>query len=182
MEMDWCISVLSSSYMTTDIVMWHLPTCQLSIKVRGWGIYQHSSIIIVHTRSGVVPIFPGESSDCLTVGGATIKLGVFAPAPTGHNITLWSPLPFWHLVTKHLSPLCWSLRQVWQKPEVLTHSRLSSSGLLLNTPQKYIKPFRFFFFIPIPFFSRYPPVIFVLPPNGIKSRAPQLVAPYWKCK
>ena len=40
------------------------------------------------------------------------------------------------------------------------------------------KAFQIIFLIPIHFFSRYPPVIFVLPPNGIKSREPHIVAPY----
>ena len=52
------------------------------------------------------------------------------------------------------------------------------TSLFYNTLIKILKAFQIIFFIPIHFFSRYPPVIFVLPPIGIKSRVPQLVAPY----
>ena len=40
------------------------------------------------------------------------------------------------------------------------------------------KAIQIIFLIPIHFFSRYPPAIFVLPPNGIKSRDPHIVANY----
>ena len=43
---------------------------------------------------------------------------------------------------------------------------------------KGYKVFQIIFLIPIHFFSRYPPAIFVLPPNGIKSRDPHIVAHY----
>ena len=44
------------------------------------------------------------------------------------------------------------------------------------------KTFRIIFLIPIHFFFKVPAAIFVLPPTGIKSREPQFVAPYWKCR